>query len=86
MPSAIDILEKNVVAAASLVASLRVTVERLTSELQNRSPETAISAAQAPPPVPDPSLVEELARLRAERVVIREGIRRLLREIDKVSW
>jgi hypothetical protein len=85
MPSAIDILEKNVVAAAALIASLRDTVERLTRELERSCSETADRAAQAPP-IPDPLLVDELERLRAERVVIRDGIRRLLGEIDKVSW
>jgi hypothetical protein len=86
MPSAIDILERNVVAAADLIASLRESVERLTQELEKVRTEAAVQPAQAPSPLPDPALVEELERLRAERVLIRDGIRRLIREVDRVSW
>jgi len=86
MPSAIDILERNVVAAADLIASLRESVERLTQELEKVRTEAAVQPAQPPSPIPDPALVEELERLRAERVSIRDGIRRLIREIDQVSW
>lgn len=85
MPSAVDILGERVVAAADLIADLRARVRSLEQEL------TTMSAKPSPFPVPpsslpDPSLVEELERLRAERVVVRESIRGLLREIDRVSW
>jgi hypothetical protein len=86
MLGAIGTLEKRVVAAADLIASLRGTVERLTRELERSGSDPQTRAVQAPPPLPDPSLVEELERLRAERVMIRDSIRRLLREIDQVSW
>jgi hypothetical protein len=86
MPSAIDILEKNVVAAAALIASLRDTVDRLTRELEKSCSEAAVQAAQASPPAPDPAVADELERLRAERVVIRDSVRRLIKEIDRVSW
>jgi hypothetical protein len=86
MPGAVDTLEKNVVAAAALIASLRNTVERLTRELESSGFDAQARAVQIPPSSPDPSLGEELARLRAERIVIRDSVRRLLREIDRVSW
>ena len=85
MSSAVDILEQRVGAAAELIASLRARVKSLEREV-----ETA-RAARSPQPAPRPeppasSLIEELERLRAERAVVREGIRELLREIDRVSW
>ena len=86
MPSTIDILEKNVVAAADLIANLRESVERLTRELEKVRSEAAVRAAQAPSAIPDPALAGEIERLRAERVVIRDDIRRLIKEIDRVSW
>jgi chromosome segregation ATPase len=83
---AIDALEKNVVAAAGLIASLRETVERLSQELERNESERGSLVLQATQPMPDPSLVDELERLRTERVAIRESIRRLIKEIDRVSW
>jgi len=87
MPSAFDLLEERVAAAVDLIGRLR---------LQIRSLETALATAHAIPPpdqpVPpaslssDPALGAEVERLRAERTVIRESIRGLLREIDRVAW
>jgi FtsZ-binding cell division protein ZapB len=85
MSGIVDILEERVAAAAALIASLRTQVRTLEQEL-------ALAAAAAAAPAPgadraaDPELAEELERLRAERVVVRESIRGLLREIDRVSW
>jgi plasmid stabilization system protein ParE len=84
--SSLDTLEKNVAAAAALIASLRETVERLSQELERNESERGSLVLQATQPMPDPSLVDELERLRAERVAIRENIRRLIKEFDRVSW
>ena len=86
MSSAVDILEKRVVAAADLIASLRIKVQLLEREVAATQAKTPPSASEPLPPPPDPALAEELERLRAERAVIRESIRGLLREIDRVSW
>ena len=86
MSSAVDILEDRVAAAVGMIDRLRDKVRSLEREL-----ETVHSAALPPPAPPpqascDPALLEELERLRAERVAVREGIRGLLREIDQVTW
>ena len=87
MSSAVDILAERVVEAAELIVSLRTRVQSLEHELMTTHAKVLSPAAQPPPlPPSDPSLVEELERLRAERVVVRESIRGLLREIDRVSW
>lgn len=86
MSSAVDILEERVVAAADLIASLRLKVRFLERELAATQAKAPSPASQPLPASPDPSLVEELERLRAERAVARESIRGLLREIDRVSW
>ena len=87
MSSAVDRLETRVVAAAELIASLRTKVKSLERELMSNN------ANAIPPPAsprtaspPDPAPLEELERLRSERVEVREIIRGLLREIDRVSW
>jgi FtsZ-binding cell division protein ZapB len=86
MSSVIDTLEQRVADAADLIASLRETVSRLAQELENdRTGIRADPAAPASPPI-DPALAGELERLRAERAAIRDRIRGLLREIDRVSW
>lgn len=87
MSSAVDILAKRVGEAAELIVSLRTKVQALERELMTTH--AKVLAPSAPPPhLPplDPSLVEELERLRSERVVVRESIRGLLQEIDRVSW
>jgi len=92
MPSAVDILEERVAAAAGLIVSLRAKVKSLERELTTtRARELPAPPEAAPPrtapPVPhDTALVEEIERLRAERAVARESVRELLREIDRVSW
>ena len=86
MSSAVDILEERVAAAADLIVSLRAKVQSLERQLLMTHAEALTPPASVPPSSSDPSLVEELTRLRAERVVVRESIRRLLREIDRVSW
>lgn len=86
MSSAVDILGERVVAAAELIVSLRSKVRSLERELMTTHAKALYPSSQPPTPSPDPSLGEELERLRAERVVVRENIRGLLREIDRVSW
>ena len=86
MSSAVDILAERVVEAADLIVSLRSRVQSLERELMTTSAKAHSPPAQHPPFLSDPSLVEELARLRTERAVVRESIRGLLREIDRVSW
>jgi hypothetical protein len=87
MSSAVDILEERVVAAADLIASLRNKVHSLERQLAvAQSSALPSSPTQPSPPAPDPALAGELERLRAERVVVRESIRGLLREIDRVPW
>ena len=85
MSSAVDTLAERVVEAADLIISLRSRVRSLERELtaaRDRVP----PPSQPLPSTPDHSLVEELERLRAERAVVRESIRGLLREIDRVAW
>lgn len=87
MSSAVDTLAERVGEAAELIVSLRARVQALERELVTTH--AKVLAPSAPPPhlqPSDPSLVEELERLRSERVVVRESIRELLREIDRVSW
>lgn len=86
MASAVDILEERVLAAADLILALRTRVASLERELTTTHAGILPSPAQPSPSSPDPSLLEELERLRAERLVVRESIRGLLREIDRVSW
>jgi hypothetical protein len=86
MSGAVDILGERVVEAADLIVSLRTRVNSLERELSRAHDRDLPPSPQPPPSPPDPSLLEELERLRAERVVIRESIRGLLREIDRVSW
>lgn len=86
MPSAVDILTERVEEAADLIVSLRTRVQSLERELLTTRARDISPPAQQHPSPPDPSLVEELERLRAERVVVRESIRGLLREIDRISW
>ena len=86
MPSAVDILGERVAAAADLIVSLRTRVQSLERELGRIHDKDLSPPPQPPQPSADPSLVEELERLRAERVAVRESIRGLLREIDRVAW
>jgi len=86
MPSAVDILAERVVEAADLIVSLRTKVQSLERELLTTRAKEISPPSEDHPSLSDPSLLEELAQLRAERVVVRESIRGLLREIDRVSW
>ena len=86
MSSAVDILAERVVEAADLIVSLRTRVQSLEQQLLTARAKESSFPSQPQPSPPDHSLVEELERLRAERVVVRESIRGLLREIDRVSW
>lgn len=86
MPSAVEILAERVGEAVDLIDSLRTRVKALERELLATRSREIPPPSERPPSPPDPSLVEELERLRAERVVVRESIRGLLREIDRVSW
>lgn len=82
MPGVVDTLEKRVAAAVDLIGSLRETVAALERELAAARPAADLPAA----PSGDPALIREVERLRSERVVVRERIRVLLREIDRVPW
>lgn len=85
MPDALDILEQRVAAAADLIAGLREKVSRLELEIQADRPDLQPDAAVLPPQPPgDQALLEELQRLRGERLVVRDRIRGLLKEIDRV--
>ena len=86
MSSAVDILAKRVAEAADLIISLRTRVQSLERELMTTKAKALSPPVQNPLSPSDPSLVEELRRLHTERVVVRESIRGLLREIDRVSW
>ena len=86
MSSAVDILSERVVEAADLIVSLRTRVQSLERELMTTHAKALSPPARPPLSPSDPLLVEELERLRAERAVVRESIRGLLREIDRVSW
>jgi uncharacterized protein involved in exopolysaccharide biosynthesis len=73
--STVDILAERVAAAVDLIERLRSRVHSLEQEVaalrgRSRSADNGDG---------------ELARLRAERVVIRERVRGLLREIDKIA-
>ena len=91
MSAALDQLEKRVNAVADLVLHLRQEVARLELEIAEHS-QPAPAAPTPPPPLaqtplpPDNTALEELSRLRAERTLVRERIRGLIREIDQVSW
>ena len=85
MNTALDVLEERVNAVADLVQRLRNEVARLERELAEH-PRPAPVAQSPPAPVPDPRLAEEITRLRAERSLVRERIRGLIKEIDQVSW
>ena len=82
MGGALDLLERRVAAATDLIAGLRSKVARLEHELASAVP----CPDATPSPSPDPAPLAELERLRAERAMVRERIRGLLTEFDKVTW
>lgn len=84
MSSVIDTLEKSVCAATALISQLRNRVARLEQDLATSNTHLRSTAAQPPPAPAGSADAGELERLRAERSVIRERIRELLREIDRV--
>ena len=96
MNPVIDQLEERVSAVAALVKNLRAGVVRLERDLASRPltapappPPQAATPNPSPAPAPGPGdepLREEIALLRAEREVVRERIRGLIKEIDQVSW
>jgi len=86
MQSAVDILTERVGEAADLIVNLRTRVRDLERELLAIRVQQTSPPSKTHPPPSDPALVEEIERLNAERVVVRERIRELLREIDRVSW
>jgi len=81
-------LEERVTAVADLVRHLRREVARLERELAECPPPPAPPAQPllSPPAPSDERLLQEIARFREERAVVRERIRGLIREIDQVSW
>ena len=85
MAATIDLLEERVNAVSDLVRNLRREVARLEREIAER-PGHPSPLAAARGVSPDAQLVEEISRLRAERSVVRERIRALIKEIDQVSW
>jgi hypothetical protein len=89
MSKAVEILGERVAAAAAMIVGLRSRVQNLEQELLTTHTKELPPSPPSPassPSASDVSLAEELERLRAERVVVRESIRGLLREIDRVSW
>ncbi len=86
MSAVIDILEERAVAVANLVSDLREKVAQLETMLAALPAPGCTESAQPAPPSRDPALVMELERLRTERIVIRDTIRRLIEEIDRVAW
>ena len=86
MEEIVDILEQRVAAAVALIASLRDRVAALEAEVTRAGQAAATRAAERPGPVADPALAEELERLRAERAAVRDRVRSLIREIDRVAW
>jgi hypothetical protein len=89
MPETIDVLEQRVASAVALIASLRRTAARLEAELATTTKACA-AAREAPkelgPPAADPAVLAELERLRAERLAVRERIRGLIADIDRIPW
>jgi hypothetical protein len=84
MPDALGVLELRVAAAVDLIASLRERVSRLEREIESSLAAGAAAPREAPAPS-DTTVLEELARLRAERGLLRERIRELITEFDRVS-
>lgn len=86
MQGVVETLEQRVADAVRLIASLReqtATLARELAEARDVLHRQDVAPAQ---PCLDPALAEELERLRAERVLVRERVRGLLREIDRVTW
>lgn len=86
MSSVIDILEAKALALVVVVADLRDNIARIEKELDANRNDVRPEASQTALWSTEPALSQELERLRAERVVIRDTVRRLLKEIDRVSW
>lgn len=83
MEPLLEKLEERVHAAVELIARLRAEISRLETEL------AAHSLVETAEPITDgetAALSEEVARLRAERALVRERIGGLIKEIDAVSW
>lgn len=68
-----------------MIAELRNRVARLEKELAANRDELRRCAAAPPLPPRDPKEAVALERLRSERVEVRERIRELLRDIDRVN-
>lgn len=89
MPSVVEILAERVGEAADLIVSLRSRVQSLERDLlasRSRDLFVPVPPPKDHSPSSDTLLVDELQRLRTERAVVRESIRGLIREIDRVSW
>jgi FtsZ-binding cell division protein ZapB len=80
----LDTLAQRVGSAVELIQRLRDRVAALERDLEvaNRAPQ----ACTAPQSEELSSLREEIERLQGERHKVRERIRALIREFDKVSW
>lgn len=85
MISPIDILEERVSSAANLIASLRANVALLEKDLASCRSLMAADAPRSSAPDANSDLVSVIEELRAERVLVRERIRALIREIDRVA-
>ena len=83
MKDLLEDLEGRVRAAVDMIARLRAEVARLESEL---AAQPLVETAEPVAGGECASLAEEVARLQAERAVVRDRIRDLIREIDAVSW
>lgn len=85
MEDGLQLLEGRIASAVERIRDLR---ERL------RQLEDARAATVSPAPSPAPAgtaethagLEQECSRLLAERAVVRERIRELISELDRVSW
>lgn len=91
MQGIVDILERRVAAAVALIGTLREKTAALERELADApvgasAAKHAAASGGAPPDRPCDQTAAELERLRAERAVVRERVRALIREIDRVSW
>jgi FtsZ-binding cell division protein ZapB len=85
----LEALEERVAAASALIGRLRSEVARLEAETASPTPlvpEEADAADAADAAEAVRALREEVARLQAERAVVRDRIRGLIKEIDAVTW
>lgn len=86
MTNQLQRLEERVAAAAALIAHLRSEVARLEARTTEAPSPPHPSSETEPAADALRPLREELSRLHAERIVVRDRVRALIREIDAVTW